>query len=144
MKCPGGSFASVRWQPEVLPNVVPLELPGGPLEVRPIFLQALVVCGDGHKLWKAYRNTLKSVLLKLSWSLSSGRHVYIFFKVLDFPLLSFKHVFFSAYCFFPPFLNIRIRTIVWIYEQVIYSVWLHSFVLHILQSTIHLKGKNKK
>lgn len=30
--------------------MVPLELPGGPLEVRSLFLQVLVVCVDGHKL----------------------------------------------------------------------------------------------
>lgn len=52
-KCSGRRFTSLRRQQEVMPNLVPLELPGGPLEVRAIFLQVLVVCVDGHKLWKA-------------------------------------------------------------------------------------------
>lgn len=47
-------------------------LNGGPLEVRTLFLQVLVVCVDGHKLWKTWGNTLKSPFLKWNWLESSS------------------------------------------------------------------------
>lgn len=40
-------------QQDVLTKLVSLELPGGPLEVSALVLQALVVCLDGHKLCRA-------------------------------------------------------------------------------------------
>lgn len=49
----GRRYTSVTRQHEVIPNLVSLESHEGPLEVRTLFLQALVVGVDGQKLWKA-------------------------------------------------------------------------------------------